>query len=81
MWIVIFGPKCFRFEFKTNHEEWICSVKPTFGPAIAERVKAAIDTSSDLVDEAMKVRQEARTVVNELLMVCATNPNHDQVFY
>lgn len=66
--------KYFRFEFKTNHEEWIRNVNPTFGPGTSERVKAALETSSEFVDEGMQVRQDARAAITELLMVCASNP-------
>lgn len=57
-----------RYEFKTSHEDWLSSVKPDLGSGIAERVKAALQTSSELVAEALKVRDEARVALSELLM-------------
>ncbi|KAL6329680.1 hypothetical protein AAG906_026417 [Vitis piasezkii] len=32
-------------EFKTNHEEWVKSVKPRLGPEVSDRVLAAINTT------------------------------------
>ncbi|KAK6121213.1 hypothetical protein DH2020_045039 [Rehmannia glutinosa] len=36
-----------RYEFKTNHEEWIKSVKPKLGPDVSNRVWAAINTTQE----------------------------------
>lgn len=58
-----------RHEFKLNHEDWIRSVKPAFGPGASERVMAALETSSELVEDALKVREEARAAMNELLLM------------
>eukprot|EP00249_Psilotum_nudum_P023733 c28964_g1_i6 orf=348-2147(+) len=56
-----------RFEFKTNHEEWINNVKPDLGPGIADRVSAALQTTPEQISLCLKVRDEARMVLNELL--------------
>eukprot|EP00250_Pteridium_aquilinum_P006084 c16068_g1_i1 orf=380-2368(-) len=58
-----------RYEFKTNHEDWVRSVKPVLGPGFAERVKAALEASSELVEDAVKLREEARAAMNELLLM------------
>lgn len=55
-------------EFKMNHEEWIHSIKLASGLGISEHVKAALETNSELVSESMKLRNEARIAMNELLM-------------
>lgn len=57
-----------RYEFKANYEEWVTNVKPDLGPGISERVKAALQTNSELFADALKVRDEARAALNDLLM-------------
>ncbi|MCO5574491.1 hypothetical protein L7F22_028276 [Adiantum nelumboides] len=57
-----------RYEFKCNHENWIRSIKPTLGPQMSEHVKAALETSSDLIEDIHEVREEARAAMNELLL-------------
>lgn len=57
-----------RYEFKTNHEDWASSVKPDLGPGISERVKAALQSNPKLVGECLKVKDEARAALSELLM-------------
>ena len=58
-----------RWEFRTNHEEWLTNVKPDLGAPIAARAKAALETSSHLVSLVQKIRDEARFAINELLKV------------
>lgn len=55
-------------EFKMNHDEWIQTSKLTSGNVISEQVKAALETNSELVSESMKLRNEARIAINDLLM-------------
>lgn len=57
-----------RYEFKTNHEDWLRSVKPTLGPGISERAKLALETSLDILEDTLKVRDEARAAMSELLL-------------
>lgn len=52
-----------------NHDEWIQSTKLASGNGISDHLKAALETNSELVSESMKLRNEARIAINELLMV------------
>ncbi|KAI3448255.1 hypothetical protein Pfo_004920 [Paulownia fortunei] len=56
-----------RYEFKTNHEEWIKSVKPKLGPDVSNRVWAAINTTQENVKSLYKVRMEMRAALQSLL--------------
>ncbi|KAK6143708.1 hypothetical protein DH2020_024056 [Rehmannia glutinosa] len=56
-----------RYEFKTNHEEWIKSVKPKLGPDVSNRVWAAINTTQENVKSLYKVRMEMRAALKSLL--------------
>ncbi|KAL8027513.1 hypothetical protein ABFX02_14G099400 [Erythranthe guttata] len=58
-----------RYEFKTNHEEWIRSVKPKLGSDISNRVWAAINTTQENVKSLYKVRTEMRAALQSLLKV------------
>ncbi|KAJ0077927.1 hypothetical protein Patl1_36983 [Pistacia atlantica] len=56
-----------RYEFKTNHEEWIKSVKPRFGPGVSDRVLQAISITHDNLKLLYKVRTEMRAALRSLL--------------
>ncbi|KAL3814407.1 hypothetical protein ACJIZ3_015675 [Penstemon smallii] len=56
-----------RYEFKTNHEEWIKSVKPKLGPDVSSRVWAAVNTVQENVKSLYKVRMEMRAALQSLL--------------
>ncbi|KAF6148734.1 hypothetical protein GIB67_019342 [Kingdonia uniflora] len=56
-----------RYEFKTNHEEWVRTAKPKLGPDISARVLAAINTTHDNIKTFYKVRTETRAALNSLL--------------
>ncbi|KAL3651630.1 Outer envelope protein 64, mitochondrial [Castilleja foliolosa] len=56
-----------RCEFKTNHEEWIKSVKPKLDPDVSNRVWEAINTTQENVKSLYKVRMEMRTALKSLL--------------
>ncbi|XP_043719848.1 amidase 1-like [Telopea speciosissima] len=56
-----------RYEFKSNHEEWINSVKPDLGPGISERVQDALRTTSENIDICNAVGNEFRTALTALL--------------
>lgn len=58
-----------RFEFKSNHEEWVKSAKPDFATDIGARVKASIETSAELVPLVLKIKDECRQAMDELLKV------------
>ncbi|KAG0470085.1 hypothetical protein HPP92_016785 [Vanilla planifolia] len=56
-----------KYEFKTNHEEWINTIKPRFGHEVSARVLAALNSSHDNVKSLYKVRAEFRAALNSLL--------------
>lgn len=56
-----------RYEFKSNHEEWVKSVKPKLGPDVSDRILAAINTSSENMKTLYKVRAEMRAAIQNLL--------------
>ncbi|CAA2968269.1 outer envelope 64, mitochondrial [Olea europaea subsp. europaea] len=56
-----------RYEFKINHEEWIKSVKPKFGPDVSDCVQAAITSKTDSIKNLYKVRMEMRAALQSLL--------------
>ncbi|KAL6311982.1 hypothetical protein AAG906_011608 [Vitis piasezkii] len=56
-----------RCEFKTNHEEWVKSVKPRLGPEVSDRVLAAINTTHENIKIFYKVRTEMRAALHSLL--------------
>ncbi|KAL6501223.1 hypothetical protein OROHE_024870 [Orobanche hederae] len=56
-----------EYEFKTNHEEWIKSVKPKLGLDVSNRVWAAINTTQENVKSLYKVRMEMRAALKSLL--------------
>lgn len=59
----------YRWEFKENHEEWLTTVKPDLAPALAARVKAALETNSHSVPLVQRIKDEARYAINDLLKV------------
>ncbi|KAK4438181.1 Outer envelope protein 64, mitochondrial [Sesamum alatum] len=56
-----------RYEFRTNNEEWIKSVKPKLGPDVSNRVWAALNATQEDVKCLYKVRNEMRAAVQSLL--------------
>ncbi|KAJ4965889.1 hypothetical protein NE237_017738 [Protea cynaroides] len=56
-----------RYEFKTNHEEWVKTVKPKLGPDISAQVLAAVNSTHDNIKTFYKVRTEMRAALNSLL--------------
>ncbi|KAM3694530.1 hypothetical protein ACJW31_07G065100 [Castanea mollissima] len=56
-----------RYEFKTNHEEWVNSVKPKLGPDVSDRVLAAINTTHENMKILYKVRTEMRAALQNIL--------------
>lgn len=67
--IFLSGLFAFRYEFKTNHEEWIKSVKPKLGPDVSNRVWAAIKTTQENAKSLYKIRMEMRAALQSLLKV------------
>lgn len=56
-----------RYEFKSNHGEWIISVKPKMGANVSRQVHTAIDSMPDNVKVLYKVRTELRAALQNLL--------------
>ncbi|KAF5731934.1 outer envelope protein 64 mitochondrial [Tripterygium wilfordii] len=56
-----------RYEFKTNHEEWIKSVKPRLASDISEYVTAAVNSTPGSIKGLYKVRTEMRAAFQSLL--------------
>ncbi|KAL5563247.1 hypothetical protein UlMin_032994 [Ulmus minor] len=55
------------YEFKSNHEEWITSVKPKLGRNVSGCVNEAIKTTYENVKTLYKVRTEMRAAFQSLL--------------
>ncbi|KNA11299.1 hypothetical protein SOVF_136220, partial [Spinacia oleracea] len=60
------------YEFKTNHGEWITSVKPNFGDNVSGRVRTAIKSVPRDVKVLYKVRTELRSALQNLLKITST---------
>ncbi|EPS65438.1 hypothetical protein M569_09339, partial [Genlisea aurea] len=56
-----------RYEFKTNHEEWIKSVKPKLGPEVSSQVHEAMNVKLENVKNLYRVRVEMRAALQSLL--------------
>ncbi|XP_038682418.1 outer envelope protein 64, mitochondrial isoform X2 [Tripterygium wilfordii] len=56
-----------RYEFKTNHEEWIKSVKPRLASDVSEYVLAAVNSAPGYIKGLYKVRTEMRAALQSLL--------------
>ncbi|KAK4254244.1 hypothetical protein QN277_009650 [Acacia crassicarpa] len=55
------------YEFKTNHEEWIESVKPRLGCSVFDSVSAATGAAYDNIKTLYKVKNEMRGAFQSLL--------------
>ncbi|XP_068641600.1 outer envelope protein 64, mitochondrial [Aristolochia californica] len=56
-----------RYEFKSNHEEWVKRVKPKLGSDISTHVLAAVNSTHENIKFFYKVRTEMRAALNSLL--------------
>ncbi|GFY90134.1 translocon at the outer membrane of chloroplasts 64-V [Actinidia rufa] len=56
-----------RYEFKTNHEEWVKSMKPRLGSDVSDKVNAAITATHADIKSLYKVRTEMRAALRSLL--------------
>ncbi|XP_050210620.1 outer envelope protein 64, mitochondrial [Mercurialis annua] len=56
-----------RYEFKTNHEEWVKAVKPKLAPDVSNRVFAAIGATHENIKVLYKIRSEMRAATQSLL--------------
>ncbi|KAL4196202.1 hypothetical protein AMTRI_Chr04g182160 [Amborella trichopoda] len=69
-----------RYEFKTNHEDWFKSVKPSLSSNISARVLAALNTTNENVKSCYTVRTQMRAAMSNLLkedgiLVIPTTPD------
>ncbi|KAM1994602.1 hypothetical protein PS2_010424 [Malus domestica] len=56
-----------RYEFKSNHGEWVSTVRPDLGPGIGERIWAAVRSTDENVDVCHSVMTELPAALTELL--------------
>ncbi|PWA66446.1 Amidase [Artemisia annua] len=56
-----------RCEFKTNHEEWINTVKPRLGSTVSDSIHAAIKATHENKKAYYQVRTEMRAALRSLL--------------
>ncbi|KAM0016287.1 putative amidase [Helianthus debilis subsp. tardiflorus] len=56
-----------RYEFKTNHEEWINTVKPRLGSDVSDSVHATITATHENIEAYYMVRTEMRAALRSLL--------------
>lgn len=65
-----------RYEFKTNHEEWIRTCNPHFGPGISERISDAMKTTDENTDLSCSIKTELREALAALLEVLSLALSH-----
>lgn len=58
-----------RWEFKMNYEDWVTFEKPNLGTDTASRVHKAMRTTSLLMSLALRIKEETRQAINDLLKV------------
>ncbi|KAJ8755633.1 hypothetical protein K2173_022228 [Erythroxylum novogranatense] len=56
-----------RYEFKSNHEEWVKSASPNLASEVAKNIHLAINSTYDNVKMLYKVRTELRATLQALL--------------
>lgn len=56
-----------KYEFKTNYEEWINTVKPRLGLEISTRVLSSLNSTFENIKSLYKARAELRAALNSLL--------------
>ncbi|CAL1393549.1 unnamed protein product [Linum trigynum] len=56
-----------KHEFKNNHGEWVTTVKPDFGPGLAERIWEAVESTVEHVEICRSVKSELRDALSALL--------------
>ncbi|KAA3482544.1 outer envelope protein 64, mitochondrial-like [Gossypium australe] len=66
-----------RYEFKTNHEEWLKDVKPRLGPEVSRCVLAAMNNTYENVKSLYKVRTEMRAAMQSLLKISVASLEMD----
>ncbi|KAJ4713537.1 outer envelope protein 64, chloroplastic-like [Melia azedarach] len=56
-----------RHEFKSNHKEWIESVKPTLESAISTEIQEVVEIEETEIENCKSIRNEMRSAINSLL--------------
>lgn len=56
-----------RLEFKSNHNEWIESVKPILDPDISAEIGETLEIAETVVENCKSLRNEMRSAINSLL--------------
>ncbi|CAI0391927.1 unnamed protein product [Linum tenue] len=56
-----------KHEFKNNHGEWVTTVKPDFGPGLAERIWEAVESTVEHIEICRSVKSELRDALSALL--------------
>ncbi|KAF5178711.1 Glutamyl-tRNA(Gln) amidotransferase subunit A [Thalictrum thalictroides] len=56
-----------RYEFKTNHSEWVTTVKPNLGPGLSERVWEAVKSTDEHIGICHSVKTELQAALSTLL--------------
>ncbi|KAJ3672910.1 hypothetical protein LUZ60_006284 [Juncus effusus] len=56
-----------RFEFKNNHEEWINTTTPNFGPGIKERIYDALNASYSDLNICNSIKAELKSALTTFL--------------
>lgn len=69
LWSNLLQKYLYRIEFKSNHGEWIDSVKPDLDPALVEQLNEKLETSDIIIENFKSVRNETRMAINSLLKV------------
>ena len=60
---------CNRYEFRSNHEEWINTEKPILDPDLIAQMNEIMKTSDAEIELCKSIREEMRLAINSLLKV------------
>ncbi|KAI9380994.1 hypothetical protein POPTR_015G038600v4 [Populus trichocarpa] len=56
-----------RYEFRSNHEEWINTVKPILEPNLSAQMNEIMELSDAEIELCKSIREEMRSAINSLL--------------
>ncbi|KAG6745768.1 hypothetical protein POTOM_050275 [Populus tomentosa] len=56
-----------RYEFRSNHEEWINTVKPILEPNFSAQMNETMELSDAEIELCKSIREEMRSAINSLL--------------
>ena len=60
---------CNRYEFRSNHEEWINTEKPILEPDFSAQMNEIMKISEAEIELCKSIREEMRLALNSLLKV------------